>query len=157
MHRIIIDTENYAGSFERPMIAYATGCADSDTGYTVEAAAARAELVHHAWWQQNIVPQKDHKHKGYFSIVEIWPSPNWGSDGSGGHFHVDSEKGQNLFSAAYLSLAVVVKTLPPSEVWEEFQERVIDFCDNQYMGTDGKRITLQGVRQEPLRPKMKVR
>ena len=46
MHFLIVDTENYAGNFERELVAYATGCyGDCGVG-DGEAEDAREDMTH---------------------------------------------------------------------------------------------------------------
>lgn len=60
-------------------------------------------------------------------------------------------------------MSVAVRNLPPPEVWEEFQERVIDFCERVYAQTaptwnpHRSAIGLTGVRTASLETQPKRR
>ena len=63
-----------------------------------------------------------------------WPNPRWVNNGLGVEARVDSDEAQQWerHYTSYQSVAIVVRQLPPSDVWEEFQDRVIDFCEFGY-------------------------
>jgi len=155
MHQLIVDTENYSGNFEREMVAYATGCyGDCGVGDT-EADMAREKLKHYAWWEENMVEQEDEDYGAeMMRPASICPTPGWFNNGRGYHFRADSEEAETIEGRypAYLSVKMVVKQLPPQEVWDEFQERVIEFCEQYYPTMCSYKteqpIVLTGVRQE---------
>lgn len=155
MHFLIVDTENYAGNFERELVAYATGCyGDCGVG-DGEAEDARAKMKHYAWWEQHMVMQEDDEHGAdMMRPVSLHPTPDWVNNGRGWCARADSVEAENFERTypAYLSVKMVVDQLPPTEVWEEFQERVIDFCETYYLthwsNSAKQPITLTGVRQE---------
>ncbi|MDW9481301.1 hypothetical protein GOB57_21890 [Sinorhizobium meliloti] len=84
---IIIDTESYAGNFERELCAYATGqvSAGSYARGIVEAFAT--DIRHLEWWSAHIVHERDDDYGEV--LVSLVPTPGWFNDGGGGH-HRDS-------------------------------------------------------------------
>ena len=75
MHRIIIDTEDYSGNFERPMVAFTTGCIDDhSTMYEHVARNARSEMKFYDWWSKNIVavadPQGEYEGATFVANIE---------------------------------------------------------------------------------------
>ena len=155
MHLLIVDTENYSGNFERELVAYATGCyGDCSVGET-EAEDAREEMAHYAWWEQHMVMQEDEEYGAeMMRPASIYPTPGWVNNGRGWCAPADSPEAQDFEHRcpAYLSVKMVVDELPPQEVWDEFQERVIDFCETYFLthwsNSTKQPITLTGVRQE---------
>ena len=171
---LIVDTENYAGNFEREMCAYATGqIGDCGVGRR-QAGAAKEELRHLAWWNEHIVQVPDDH--GTRRPASIWPTPGWFNSGMGRHYRNTPEENVRAlreFAAqvsaarsvdpkalpdiaadkltqwsAYLSVAVFVDEMPPLEVWSEFQQRVQDFAreHKQYGGAPDP-LTVTGFRQ----------
>lgn len=155
MHLLIVDTENYSGNFERQLVAFATGCyGDCGVGDT-ESQLAREEMTHYAWWEDNMIEQEDEDHGAdCMRPASICPTPGWFNNGMGYHFRADSDEAETIQARypAYLSVKMVVEQLPPQDVWEEFQERVIEFCEHYYPSMRSYKteqpITLTGVRHE---------
>lgn len=85
----VIDTDEYAGNFEREMCAYLTGIL-GECGVGEEMAAiARKELPKKILKEfEEIVAQVPDEH-GCCRPVTIWPNPNWFNDGMGGHWKRD--------------------------------------------------------------------
>lgn len=155
MHLLIVDTENHAGNFEREMVAYATGCyGDCGVG-DGEAQDAREEMTHYSWWEQHMVMQEDEEYGAeMMRPAAIHPTPGWVNNGRGWCVPENSPEAQDFERTypAYLSVKMVVKQLPPQDVWDEFQERVIEFCEQYYPTMCSYKteqpIVLTGVRQE---------
>lgn len=145
---VIVDTENYAGNFVRDFTYYTTGCTGGAPSPLAE--QARKEMRHAQWWDENLVEQA--VSEGRSQIATITATPQWFNDGYGRHFHVDDEQAQHITTrcAAYLSVRLRTRVLPPQEVWDEFQERAIEFSETIYPQLDPGRntITLTGARQE---------
>lgn len=152
MHQLIVDTENYSGNFERQLVAFATGCfGDCGVGDT-EAQLARQQMTHYAWWEENMIEQEDEDHGAdCMRPASICPTPGWFNNGMGYNFRADSDEAETIEGRypAYLSVKMVVEQLPPQEVWDEFQERLIEFCEQYYPVMHSySTITLTGVRHE---------
>lgn len=155
MYMIYVDTEDHAGNFERELVAYATGCyGDCGVG-DGEAEDAREEMTHYAWWEQHMVMQEDDEYGAeMMRPAAIHPTPGWVNNGRGWCVPASSPEAQDFERTypAYLSVKMVVDQLPPKDVWEEFQERVIEFCETYFLthwsNSAKKPITLTGVRQE---------
>lgn len=164
MHLIYVDTLDYSGNFEREMVAYATGCADERAPQEDLANSARRDMRFGQWWADNIVahvgPEKEEA-----CVANIAATPGWFNNGMGGHFQIGAvgvDIGGRHYPA-YQSVSVAVRNLPPPEVWEEFQERVIDFCERVYAQTaptwnpHRSAIGLTGVRTASLETQPKRR
>ena len=144
------------------MVAFTTGCIDDhSTMYEHVARNARSEMKFYDWWSKNIVAVADPQgeYEGATFVANIWPNPRWVNNGFAVEARVDSDEAQQWerHYTSYQSVAIVVRQLPPSDVWEEFQDRVIEFCEfgyDKYKRFEyGKpSIGLEGVRHEPLEP-----
>lgn len=81
---IVIDTDQYAGNFERQMCAYLTGqSGDCGAGREI-ALVAQDEIEHLDWWKRHIV-QVPNEH-GTKRPVAIHPTPGYFNNGMGGHY-----------------------------------------------------------------------
>lgn len=216
---LIINTEQYAGNFERAMCAYVTGQTDEYGSDEEIAKLASPNIKHLDWWEQHIVQESD---SGSYRPVTNWATNGWFNNGMGGiykegtpealnagndsaeslrKYHEDKinnlttrlanedfdtdpkgwtkknceanlknindsiEKARNDLTKhpAYLSVAIFVDALPPSEVWEEFVQRSQDFAQNrdkiENEGSDyhfaKESLTITGFEQ--LEPKLKIK
>lgn len=156
MHMLIVDTEDHSGNFEREMVAFATGCSGDCGVGDFLAKESRDKMTHYAWWEKHMVMQEDKTYGAdMMRPASIYPTPGWFNNGSGYHFRADSDEAETIEGRypAYMSVKMVVDEVPPAEVWDEFQERVIDYCERVYVQNaphwkTQKPITLTGVRIE---------
>ena len=79
----VIDTEQYAGNFEREMCAYVTGML-GDCGVGDEETAVFDEEISDNPFA-NVVSQRADEH-GCHRPTSIWPTPGWYNHGMGGHY-----------------------------------------------------------------------
>lgn len=84
---VVIDTEQYAGNFEREMCAYLTAQWGQCGVGGATATAVANEIRHANWWKDNILKPSDEK--GCKRPVSIYPTPGWFSNGMGGHYRDD--------------------------------------------------------------------
>ena len=94
----IIDTDTYAGNFERQLAAYCTGVVGECTVGTEEATLFKQECPDRSDIT-NIVDQKADEH-GCFRPVTIWETPGYWNDGLGSEWP-DSEWGSEKAIKAY--------------------------------------------------------
>lgn len=87
----VVDTEQYAGNFERPLCAYMTGrIGDCGVGKTeqkifdYEMGVGEDDLDDEKHPFQFVIDRADEH--GCNRPVSIWPTPGWFNDGMGGHF-----------------------------------------------------------------------
>lgn len=93
---VVIDTEQYAGNFEREMCAYLTGQFGNCGVGTKISAAVSEEIKHLDWWKRHIA-QEANEH-GIERPVSIYPTPNWFNNGMGGEYRdvpEEYERAQN--------------------------------------------------------------
>lgn len=157
MHVIYVDTEDYSGNFERELVAFATGCWHENDHSGIEQIAknAHTDMAFGLWWQQNILEHVGTE-KECPAYANIAATPGWFNNGMGGHFKIGTpgvDIGGRHYPA-YQSVSLAVRETPPEDVWEEFQERVIEFCERFYVQSAPSYnphrlpITLTGVRTE---------
>lgn len=83
---LIIDTEQYAGNFEREMCAYITGqIGECNVGDDIVAEYSKS-IKNLDWWEKHIVNERDDSDHGCFRPTSIWLTPGWFNNGVGGHF-----------------------------------------------------------------------
>lgn len=151
LFRLVVDTNSYAGNFERVLCAYVTG-QSGECGVGEDYAKCFSEQIAHLeWWDKHIVKRSEGRHESPCKR----PATIYWSDKQG----------------AYNSVAIYVKKLPPENVMIEFAERVKEFCNNRdllkakvhnmditlpnkaillsLMGLESKPIDLSSVVQDP--------
>jgi hypothetical protein len=111
LFRLVVDTDSYAGNFERELCAYVTGQI-GECGVGEDVAKCFSEhIAHLEWWDKHIVqrskPRPDPSCKRPVTIYQ------------------DAKTGK------YTSVAIYVKKMPPDNVMIEFAERVSEYCNNQ--------------------------
>ena len=154
----IIDTEQYAGSFEREMCAYVTGqigeCGVGDD--MQEVALAELDDESSTWFDNHVASHPDDS--GCRRPTAIHPTPGWFNSGMGGHYR-DEEWGQPHVTekhrkalreyaeqnknekrlkeaetaepgrfAAYQSVAIYFYAKPPPEIVQLMVERARGFA-----------------------------
>jgi hypothetical protein len=84
---IVVDTESYAGNFEREMCAFVTGQI-GECGVGEDIAEEEAGSIRHLdWWRDHVVPEPDDN--GCRRPASIWPTPGWFNNGLGGNYRDD--------------------------------------------------------------------
>lgn len=133
---IVIDTAQYAGNFEREMVAFITGqVGECGVGDGV-AEEERENIANIAWFDGHAVQVADDN--GCERPASIWPSPGRFNDGYGGH-HDDTKAVRDTLPAqvakarwpAYESVAFFVDELPPEAVLTEVVERARRYCEDE--------------------------
>lgn len=111
LFRLVVDTNSYAGNFERILCAYATG-QTGECGVGVDYSQCFSEQIAHIeWWNKHIVKRSEGRHESPCKR----PTTIYWNGKQGG----------------YKSVAIYVKKMPPEEVLIEFAERVKEFCNNR--------------------------
>lgn len=103
---VIIDTNAYAGNFERELCAYLTGqIAECYVGR--EFLRSKNSIKNLDWWNDNISPQEDTEGSEFYRPCTTWQTGN---------------------SKEYKSVAIFVEEFPPQEVMNELLQRAKLFC-----------------------------
>ncbi len=111
LFRLVIDTDSYAGNFERDMCAYLTGQVGECTVGSDIVKWFSSDIKHLEWWQKNIVKRSnpDQESKCKRPTTAYWNDKN----------------------CAYNSVAIYVKKIPSEDIFSEFKERISYYCANR--------------------------
>jgi hypothetical protein len=122
---IIIDTDSYAGNFEREMCAYLTGqFADDHVGEDIaEEMRDSDEIKHIEWWNEHISPIEDEKGSEFYRPCDIYPTES--------ATKTIVFRGQNIEQTEYNSVAIFTDIAPPKKVINEMIKRAKKFCENR--------------------------
>lgn len=130
-YKIVIDTENYAGSFEREMCAYVTGIfGECEVGQDL--AEFYSSEIKSFEWLESEVKKKPDEH-GCHRPVSISPTPGWYNNGHGEYFK-NSEEAETYLDIkwpAYFSVEIYFYHIPPQDIIDEMIERAKNFCINR--------------------------
>lgn len=88
----IIDTEQYAGNFERQMAAWITGMIGGCGVGEEMARQANRQLpgTTQKWFAKHLSKNRGDSDDGYEPFVSIVPTPGWFNDGFGNHWRKDA-------------------------------------------------------------------
>lgn len=142
---LAVDTAQYAGNFEREMVAFITGQV-GECGVGQGIAWAEEENIQNlAWFQAHAVQVQDDSECA--RPASIWPTPGRFNNGVGGHFDDTPEVRSTLDERsaraqypAYESVAFFVDELPPSEVLDEFVARAKQYWEENELTYRGYRV-----------------
>lgn len=157
----VVDTENYAGNFERWLCGYLTGRVDDpETHGGDEAKIAKKELPQDLWdyFQDHVILCLENPDDcPIHTPVVIYPTPGWFNHGMGGHFkegqeaqafedykrEIEKYKKQhpasglegsprlNKFSA-YMSVGIFFNEHPPENVIAVLKDRARKFIEEYW-------------------------
>ena len=126
----VIDTNQYAGSFERNMCAYATGIIGECGVGDVEAEKAKNEIPVEVESLEGIISYV-HDETGCGRPVEIFPNPRYGNDGNGMHALLTNDNQNEYPYPAFFSVAIYFYKKPNNKLIEIMKERVQKFAREQ--------------------------
>ena len=149
----VIDTDQYAGNFEREMCAFVTGhigeCGVGQQyqklffdflGLDVE------QRDDNPFFEQVVDMADDH---GCFRPVSIWPTKGRVNDGHGNCYDEDSEEAKKLKQTygAYESVGIFFRSEPSRALINLMKERVQEFCKLEPLrSTVPENIKIRGFR-----------
>ena len=124
-YKFIIDTDTYAGNFERDMCEYITGQAGGyeKTDQTELAEQEIPELVKQFKKLIEHIPNDN----GYRFPGIIYPNTKYGNDGHSNYALLTDENKKQFPYPAYLSVAISFYELPSPELLNVMQERAKKF------------------------------
>lgn len=134
VYRFIIDTDAYAGNFERGMTAWMTGNRSYGLSNAQELVkAAREEMDPHllAWCDVHVIEQDIEN--GFYSCVDIAATPGWVNNGMGKKFRTDKplDPKENRWPS-YQSVAIFMNEHPPEHIVKQLAERARFFSRENY-------------------------
>lgn len=120
----VIDTDKYAGNFEREMCAFITGQVGECNVGSRSAKTAKAELSKGTleWMETNIVHLPDDH--GCCRPASIFPNPRWFNNG---HEERYSKEQYEKSYPAYFSVAIFFGEIPPESIRREMDQRANEF------------------------------
>jgi hypothetical protein len=147
---IIIDTEEYAGNFEREMVAFITGqVGECEVGRESQA-IAEEELSEEDmdWFCSNVIWTSDDH--GCRRPASIAATPGWSNDEKGKHTKL--KPGQKPKYPAYNSVEFVVNEWPPDNIMKIIIARAKDFCQRYHPEREilTRMSCLKGISDKPL-------
>jgi len=140
----IIDTEQYAGNFEREMAAAMIGITGEyfpqqadrlavncrkEMGVSVEDDNPFYEIIANAG---------EHNDHDSDSFVSLWETPGWWNDGEGGHYR-EWQEGLDKYPA-FLSVAVFFYEWPPDNLVTDMIRRAKKYAKDNGITITGTRI-----------------
>lgn len=108
--RLVIDTNSYAGNFERELCAYVTGQYGECGVGKDYAEYFSPQIAHLDWWDSHIVSRSEYRHSPCKRPTTIY----W-----------------NDKTCSYSSVAIYVNKIPTENIMIEFAERIKEFCNNR--------------------------
>ena len=132
---LAIDTDAYAGNFEREMCAYATGhFGDCGVGEEFAKIAKndfeRGVIVNVSdWIDEHIVSEPDEYH--CCRPASIWVTPGWYNNGMGGHFKDSPENDEAALKKRYESI-------------KEYNQGQLDMVTNRIKNNDFENASVAG-------------
>jgi len=142
----IIDTDTYAGNFERPMCAYVTGQIGECNVGKEQAELAKKEIPEVVEQLEELIEHVPDEH-GCHRPVSIFPNPRYGNDGDGSHALLTDENREQFPWPAYNSVAIFFNSLPDSGLLDVMKERARDIVKNEE-GSKGveSKVEIEGFR-----------
>ena len=162
LYLFIIDTDTYAGDFERAMCAYVTGQI-GDCGVGEEnAELAKQEIPEVIAQLENLIEQVPDEH-GCRRPVSIFPNPRYGNDGHGNYALLTDENREQFRWPAYYSVAIFFHSIPNSELLDVMKERTRNITQKgvglkgyeQIVGIEGFEFLVQRTTYEAIDVKIK--
>src|ERR1035437_9396865 len=123
---LVLDTEQYAGSFERDMCAHITGhVGDCGVGeHTADLANESIPQFAKNWFSNNVLNKVDTEDDSPCSRpCTIWPTPGWSNNGNGKNTKLTGN--QRMKYPAYLSVAIYLEKVPPTKIWRVINNRAL--------------------------------
>lgn len=126
----VIDTDEYAGNFERPLVAYMTGqIGECEVGE--ECVGRYKDQVTEKQTKQDdrLVRSAPDDH-GCHRPASIYPNPLWWNDGRGNHYEHAKRPAPGRHWPAYYSVAVWLNGQPPADVLARWFARARTFAQD---------------------------
>lgn len=152
----VIDTDKYAGNFEREMCAYITGIFD-DGGVAKEDAKVYAKEMGLEF--SSISGVNKNPLEKYIRFVDdrpvnIYPNRRWYCDGTGNHYRRKDPKKYRCYLnkrwPAYASVAIYLEKLPPEKILKFMKDRAEKFVKEYWLG-ESRSVDMFGKYRESIK------
>src|SRR3989338_2363944 len=142
----VIDTNIYAGNFEREMCAYITGQIGECGVGKDNAEIAKKEISDVVAQLEDLVELAPDEH-GCARPVSIFPNPRYGNDGHGNHALLTDKNREQFPWPAYYSVAIFFHSIPDSGLLNIMKERARKIASRR-VGLKGfeEKIGIEGFR-----------
>jgi hypothetical protein len=142
---LIIDTDQYAGNFERELTGFCTGqhnCTHGDREAEDFDDYIEDNEVDNGW-EHKVISNTDNE--GHSGVCSIWPTPGRLNNGTGGHR--DAAPGETGWPA-YESVVIFLNQPPTAEDMKLFRIRLDDFASDQmhFGRRTGKKLVIKNIR-----------
>ena len=137
----VIDTDTYAGNFERQMCAYVTGQIGECEVGKEQAELAKQEIPDVVAQLEELTEHVPDEH-GCHRPVSIHPNPRYGNDGHGKHALLTDENRKQFPYPAYNSVAIYFHSMPDSKTMEIMKQRARNI-GTRGVGTEGFEHTVE--------------
>lgn len=142
---VVIETNQYAGSFERELAAYCTGVTGEDEiGQDVanlfyrdlnieddEEDVADPKLAYEKSIFHGFLADRQDDN-GVWRPCSIWPNPRYGCNSNGEYAVLDEENYEQYNFPAYLGVAIYFEVKPHQKHLDLIKERAIQFFNEVY-------------------------
>ena len=118
----VIDTDTYAGNFERELCAYMTGQIGECEAGKEQAQIAEKEIPLVVAQLEDLVEQVPDEH-GCYRPVSIFPNPRYGNDGYGNHALLTDKNRDGFPWPAYYSVAIYFNSIPDNRLLSVMKTR----------------------------------
>ena len=114
LHIFVVDTDSYAGNFERELTAFCTGVVGECGKGEEEADAFRGEHPDRVEFYEDLMLQEPDDH-GCRRPASIYPTPGWLNDGLGNHYREADAGSPTVIEQYRASVEDHLKRYPKSE------------------------------------------
>ena len=142
----VIDTDTYAGNFERQMCAYITGQIGECEVGKEQAELAKQEIPNMLTQLEELIEHVPDEH-GCHRPVSIFPNDRYGNDGVGNQALLTDKNRKQFPWPAYNSVVIYFNSIPNRRVLNIMKERARNFAERkiELKGVE-KRVRIEGFR-----------
>jgi hypothetical protein len=141
----VIDTDSYAGNFERDMCAYITGQV-GECGVGEEQAQVAIQEVPNIVKNLEGIVKNIPDENGCSRPASIFENPQYGNDGFGKQALLTEKNKKKYPFPAYNSVAIYLNSIPPRELLDVMKERAKRFATQPLGYKQKQKIEIEGFR-----------
>lgn len=132
----VIDTENYAGNFERELASYCTGWKNEYVGFVADMEDFEDGSIHPdivAEIEEKLCTWNDDE-----NICELYPTSGWSNNGVGGHTKL--KEGEVPKWPAFMSVGIRFDMEPSNFIVSMMKDRAKIFCESHNLTLTGFKL-----------------
>lgn len=138
-HILVVDTDTYAGNFEREMCAFMTGQIGKCGVGEDQARVAQREIPRVVAQLGDLVDQVMDE-QGCHRPVSVFQNQKYGNDGKGNHAVLTAENKDRYPWPAYNSVGIYFGEIPNSRLLSAMKKRAREFADREQVKIEGFRF-----------------